>query len=123
MDCDDEGLKMFHPDQWLPKIACERCATYKENFRKTENRIVAVCQLLRGCRLNMNGPKRLELESRFREKLDDLTKRLCGFVCNYFRVTNVWDDAVPQMIFEKPESASVYIGVYLRGIADNSEAN
>lgn len=117
MDCDESGLEFLKTDLWLKKIACNRCADYKVNLRKTESSISATCQLLRSCRQTMKGEARLELESKVREKLDELTKRFCAFVCDYFRVVNLWDAAVPEMIFNKPDRAAYALSVYLRTIA------
>ena len=122
MECDEDGLAFLNPEVWLKKIACNRCGDYKVNLRKTENAIYSVCQLLRGCRQNMVGSKRLEMESKVREKLDSLTKRFCCLVCDYFRITNLWDSAVPEMIFNKPDRAGNALSVYLKTIAKEAAA-
>lgn len=120
MDCDEAGLAFLNESVWIKKIACNRCSDYKVGLRKTVEAVYSVCQLLRGCRQNMAGQARLQLESKVREKLATLTKRFCYLVCAYHRVTNVWDQAVPDMIFDNPDRAAVAMSVYIKAIAKES---
>lgn len=116
VECDDGGLSILNPEVWLPKIACNRCAEYKVNLRRAESSVYSTCQLLRGCRQNMSGSARIELESKVREKLDTLTKRISTVVCDYFRVVNQWERDFTDNIFENPMKAGTVIGVYIRTI-------
>lgn len=116
MDCDEDGLIFLDESIWIKKIACDRCSDYRVSLRKIEASVYSACQLLRGCRFNMNGEARIKVESLVREKLDTLTKRIATLACDYFRVANQWERDFTDQIFEHPMKASVVIGIYLRGI-------
>lgn len=123
MECDEAGLEFLSLEKWANAIGCNRCAEYKLKRRKTESSIFAVCQLLQGCRQNMKGEKRLELEARIREKLETLTKNYCTIICNHLRITNLWDKSFTDTLFDFPERVAPVLSTYVRGAIHEADTN
>jgi hypothetical protein len=113
---DESGLWMFHPEIWLPKMACNRCGKFMEESRTHGDAIAKVCRTLQTCRTGLDERRKQEIEATAKLKLVMLTKRLAMLVCDYHRVTNVWDQEFCEILFEKPEFCRMSIRVYLRGI-------
>lgn len=115
---DEAGLSIFKPEVWIPRICCNRCGEYKVRRRGLEAAIFRVCRILETCRINLDGEKRDGLETRARENLVALTKKFSTLVCDYYRVTNIWEPDFADMIFEKPTKASVTIAAYVQGVKE-----
>ena len=107
---------MFKPEVWLSKMACNRCGKFMETKRNQSADLSKACRVLQTCRAS-KGEKVKAIEEQTRLKLEVLTKRFSTLVCDYYRVTNVWDREFPDLLFDKPDSVEIAIGVYVRGVA------
>jgi hypothetical protein len=117
---DEAGLHMFKPEVWLPKMACNRCGKYLEEKRRQMTDLLKACRVLQTCRAS-KGDKVKAIEEQTHLKLEILTKRFSTLVCDYYRLTNVWDREFPELLFEKPHAVEILVGVYIRGMAHEAK--
>ncbi len=117
VQADEAGLGMFSIEKWLPRICCNRCGEFMDQKRKCEQAILQVCRIIETCRINLAEEKRKGVETRAKMNLESYTKKYASVVCNYYRVTNVWEQQFADMIFKKPTKAATALAVYIQGIA------
>lgn len=118
---DEEGLKIIKPEVWVPRLCCDRCGDYKVKRRGLEAALFKVARIVETCRINLDGEKRRGIETKARENLVALTKKFCGVVCDYYRLTNVWEQDMADMIFEKPRKLSIVLSTYVVGISKEAK--
>jgi len=120
---DDEGLKMVKPEIWLPRICCNRCGDYMVSKRKLTEAIVKTCRIIESCRINLGPEKRAAVETRCREQLVDLSKRFATMVCNYYRLTNIWEQQFADMLADKPDKCTTVLSMFIQGMAKESKSH
>jgi len=114
---DGEGLALIKPEIWLPKICCDRCGDYMVQKRKLTEAFTRICRSLESCRATVGIEKRATMETVCKSRIVDLTKRFAALACNYYRLTNVWDQEFSDMMFENPGKFPTILSTYLSGLA------
>lgn len=112
---DEAGLAFIGDiNKWLAMIACARCAHFMERKRKVTDRMTVVCRKLETTKENDKDRQTVEAEAKM--NLENLTKKYCTLVNDYYRQANVWDQTLAQKIFHNPNEASTIISEYLRRV-------
>jgi len=108
---DPLGLEMFTLEKWLPKIACNRCGAFMDlKFKITQ-------ELNRMCRVLQTDSKVKRGDEKIKAKLVILTKRYSQVACDYYRLTNVWEEQFAEMIFDHPGELYTILNTYLQQLA------
>lgn len=117
VDGDEKGLAFIGDvNKWLGMIACRRCATFIEQKRKVTDALARICR-------DIEVKRPAKLESKHREDLERLTKRLCGLSCTQYGLMNVWDNNLPELMFKNPDCMYTIVGTYLRKLETESKQN
>lgn len=119
---DDEGLKTIKPEIWLPKICCNRCGDFMVAKRRVTDAIARTCRMIINSRFKPLAD-RAESDRDYLACLTAQTKRYAHLACEYHRLTNVWDEAFPRMLFEQPDKAGIALKIYLRGLAKEAKTH
>jgi len=103
-------------EKWIANICCDRCGTFHSKRSSLTEKIGKVCFALRTARGGKDEDIQ-KFESAAREKLELLTKKLAGIVCDYYQFARVWESEFVTQLMDRPTMYEVAIKVYIKGVA------
>jgi hypothetical protein len=72
------------------------------------------------CRVLQTDSKVKSGDEKIKAKLVILTKRFSQVACDYYRLTNVWEQDFADMIFTNPDKLHTILSTYLQQLARES---
>ena len=98
---------------WIKNLCCDRCAQYHVARVKLCEKIALVCNSLQ---INRSTKNSAEINSAAKQKIEQLTGKLCVLVCDHYQFETLTDPSFAEMLFEQPKKAGTIINTYIRGI-------
>lgn len=117
----DDSCPIKELEVWKRALTCDRCYTFRNDFLRAKEAILKLCYTLNNFResssFNEEKKKALrEAESKIREMITRLTKKLASLASDYYIIQNTWDVDFVNQIMERPMHSLRTIDAYHSGI-------
>lgn len=110
-------------EHWIPLIACNRCADFNSGRLSFIESVWRTCYSLKVFLDSTDDPAlRNEATGQARKKLNEKSRGFAKHVCDYFRLTLVWEPELTQMLLDKPLKAKHILAIYESNISKLSKA-
>lgn len=115
--CSKPGVAYYDPaceikflELWRTALCCQRCYDFRDNYNKLKRSIEKLCVGLINMRKTSSKSKS-EVETKIREMLTTITKKLSGICSDFYRVQNIWDFEIVSILMDNPDGCNRAINV------------
>ena len=90
-------------EKWKGSLTCNRCYDFRQDFRKAEEMISAICNSI------FLNTKKIEDA---RPELEHAAHKICGIIETHYFIDGLYHDDFLQMLLDEPRNS----GLYIRGL-------
>ena len=109
----DGDVELEAARRWFPLLCCDRCGQFRVKMRNVRARLMKVATTISSAR----PETRNEILAKSDPVIELITKKIATLVCDYYRVTNVWERDFVDQITENPGKADLVVASYVAGVA------
>ena len=118
----DETAPISDLSKWLPLLHCNHCSDWLEAKNRLTAKIAQLCRIIQvGQAWHPTKPEQVrERTAKLTSAangLEVITKAMAGAACNYFHLTNVWEQDFADLLAENPAQHPRIITDYLRRLS------
>lgn len=126
--CGKPGVAYYDPacpihkiEAWRACLCCKRCYKFRDRYQTIKSAIERVCISLLNARQVFREPETIrDAESKIREWLVILTKKLAQHCSDHYRIQNIWDMEMVHILMEKPEGCNKAVNAFRSGYQSQS---
>ena len=114
----DSDVELEAARRWFPLLCCDRCGQFRVKMRKVRAYLVSVATDIKAA----TPATHKSVMEKAVPTIELITKKIATLVCDYYRVTNVWERDFVDQITENPGKADLVVASYVAGVARIAKA-